>query len=569
MAHSFDAYFLCKAICDYRGDVYAKKTKQLVETFVNAILDSGNSRDFNKDFRLLWSGIIAREDEFKEVVFYLTREDMAERIINELYPGFVAYFFHPENHETPDPEALVKYYKKNIDWLKPVILGLEPTPLGHLHTVFKKHLKKYLKYDCFEDIFKDPNDLDKYLSANYQVFQNNQLITAISKLGSAYKEMLRKHYEANKNLLKPLFLGCSPTTLIFNYKTINKQLNINIVKDIFKDPDDLDQYLSANYKVFMNHQLIMAINKLGNTHNEVLKKHYDANKNLLKPLFLGLSPTNLTYIYIAFWDYLYYNIVIDIFGNYKDLEKYLRDNGDKQFVQDDALKAINELGDEHKRILERNNAFNYFFYSFPQKGFRIGEGYIYKCWIEIHPFDVKRIKNNRFYLDGVPWAYIHKFVYVINRDMTEETRQQSVDIVEAIIRIVLAKKNALSYASAKDLSYFYANVTAVDETIGRKLLEEASVRVDVENRLAAPSYTVGDLYLFDLFFSQLWCKAILEPRIINADNEQKKIIKTWHDELMTKHQGKEITQGSLWEYVHQNCYPTENPPTDAPLVGGV
>jgi hypothetical protein len=46
----------------------------------------------------------------------------------------------------------------------------------------------------------------------------------------------------------------------------------------------------------------------------------------------------------------------------------------------------------------------------------------------------------------------------------------------------------------------------------------------------------------------------LETRIVNADNAQQEIIKTWHDELVKKlrDQGKDITSGSLLDYIHHN-----------------
>jgi hypothetical protein len=127
-------------------------------------------------------------------------------------------------------------------------------------------------------------------------------------------------------------------------------------------------------------------------------------------------------------------------------------------------------------------------------------------------------------------------------------------MVKTIIDMVLAKENALSYATAIDLSFFYYNIASVDETIFQKLTENHLVQTDIKRRLDASSYSVGDLYLFDILFSQSWCKDILETRIVNADNAQREIIKIWHDELVNKlnNQGKEITPGSLLDYIHRN-----------------
>lgn len=725
LPHSVDAFFLYKAICGYKHKNVVSQMKTFATCFVNDILVSDCPKDFENEFRLLVSGL-NEKDEFKGVIRCLTREDLAERIMKDLNPGFVLWYFHPENHENPDPEALVEYYKKNIECLKPVILGLEPGPLNLLNKVFKKHLKynvfadffkdlnelgkylivnyrifqkpgviidisklgaehknflrkyydaninllkpcffelpcgglsfahktfkNYLDYNIIKDIFEDPkdlddylnvnykvliyeellilfgrldgehktvlfkhyeknkdllkhsllgfsairlfyiykafkkywnynivkdifenlDDLDKYLNINYKILQFYYIINAISILGIRYKDVLKKHYVSNINLLKPFFNKMHPVTLRFACNSYKKHLNINVIKDIFETPEDLDGYLSANcYKVFFHCRLITSICRLDDGHKTVLIEHYKKNKALLKPLLLKLSPIKFRCICYAFSNYLDYNIVKDIFVDPKDLDVYLRGYGVKRFVQDYG-KVISELSDEHIQLFDRYNALGQLFYT-AKNGFCIKKGYIDMRWRNKVTFDVSSIKNNKFYFEGVSWAYIQKFVYVIKRDMTEETRQQSVDMVEAIIRIVLAKENALSYATANDLAYFYANVTSVDETIGRKLMEESSVRADVENRLTAPSYTVGDLYLFDLFFSQLWCKAILEPRIINADDEQKEVIKIWYDEFKKKKKRgeKKNLSGTLLDYIYQKYYPTENPPTDAPLVGGV
>ena len=138
--------------------------------------------------------------------------------------------------------------------------------------------------------------------------------------------------------------------------------------------------------------------------------------------------------------------------------------------------------------------------------------------------------------------------------MTTENRQQSVNMVKTIIDMVLTEGNALSYATAIDLSYFYNNIASVDETIFQKLAENHLVQTDIKKRLEASSYSAGDLYLFDLFFSQSWCKEKLEPRILNADNGQQKIIKAWHDGFVKKlkDQGKEITPERLLDYIHHN-----------------
>ena len=138
--------------------------------------------------------------------------------------------------------------------------------------------------------------------------------------------------------------------------------------------------------------------------------------------------------------------------------------------------------------------------------------------------------------------------------MTEDNRQQSISMVKSIIRMVLAKENALSYATSVDLGYFYFNIASIEETLFQDLKENIIVRQDIERRLETYPYNVRDLSLFGFFFDQPWCKAKLEPRIINADEAQQKIINEWHDEVLKRlaDRGDEITPGSLLDYIHHN-----------------
>ena len=353
-----------------------------------------------------------------------------------------------------------------------------------------------------------------------------------------------------------MLIKLSPTKLFFVYRTY---LNIgyNIVKDIFEFIDDLDDYLRANnnYKLLIEKRLLIPIAKLGAGHRTILLYHYEKNKASLKPLCLRLTPSSLLFVYLAYKNHLKYDIVKDIFEDAKDLDNYMKNNGEYKFQDDDLLRTIMKLGDEHKQVLDKYNAYSYFFYTKPTiNSFRVNQQYIHQFWSKKHTFDVDHIKNNRFYFDGVSWSYLQRFVSIIKDSMTEENRQQSVNMVKTIIDMVLAKENALSYATAIDLSYFFYNIASVDETIFQKLTENYLVQTDIKRRLEASSYSVGDLYLFDILFSQSWCKDILVSKIVNADNAQQEIIKTWHDELVKKlrDQGKEITSGSLLDYIHRN-----------------
>lgn len=556
LPHSVDATFLYKAICDYKGkDDYVDQMKTFAECFINDILATKCPSDFESDFKLFISGLTTRNNEFMNVIYYLNREDIAEIIIKRINSLFVLLFFRPFNHEKPNSDALKIYYHNNKKWLIPLFLKYSSGILDKIDAIFRKRLGYC---NVVKDIFEDANDLDNYLSANnkYNSLINIKFLRSIAKLGTGHRTILIYHYIKNKVMIKPLLLGINHTSLSFVCMFYLK-LGYDIIKNIFEFIDDLDAYLNVNnnYKLLIDNRLFILIARLGAGHRIILLYHYEKNKVLLKPMLLGLTPTRLVFAFFSYKNHLKYDIVKDIFEDAKDLDDYLKNYEGYKFQDDDFLRSIMELGDEHKRVLEKHNAYSYFFYTKPtNKSFRVNQQYILQFLSKRRTFEVSHIKNNRFYFDGVSWSYLQRFVSVIKNNMTTENRQQSVNMVKTIIDMVLTEGNALSYATAIDLSYFYNNIASVDETIFQKLAENHLVQTDIKRRLEASSYSAGDLYLFDLFFSQSWCKEKLEPRILNADNGQQKIIKAWHDEFVKKlkDQGKEITSGSLLDYIHRN-----------------
>jgi len=370
---------------------------------------------------------------------------------------------------------------------------------------------------------------------------------------------LINYYQNNKNWLIPIFRKIPKYHLSYINRIFRNKLGYkNFFKDILLNDKDLIYILGTNkvYELLVDFQLLNIIAKWGGLeHKSILTNYYKNNKASLKQMLLGLRPQTLYNLNLAYKKHFSIDIVKDIFENVKDLDDYLKNNEECKFQDDDFLRTIMELGDEHKQVLEKYNVSNYFFYTKPTKNsFRVNQQYIHQFLSKKHTFDVNRIKNNRFYFDGVTWSYLQRFVFIIKDSMTEENRQQTVIMVKTIINVVLAKENALSYATAKELSYFYYNIASVDETIFQKLTENHLVQTDIKRRLEVSPYSFRDLYLFDLFYSQSWCKDILETRIVNADNAQQGIIKTWHDELVKKlsDQGKEITSGSLLDYIHRN-----------------
>ncbi len=572
LPHSVDATFLYKAICDYKGKNYVSQMRIFAERFINDILATDCPNDFESDFILFNSGLRARSAEYKNVIYYIHKEDIAEIIIKKINSAFVSFFFHPKNHENSNPDELINYYHNNKNWLIPIFKEIPAFFLSLTKTIFQKHFNINFNINIVKDIFEDAKELDEYLKNDkHQLFfYEPSLIDTIAELSEEHRTILINNYEKNKASLKPKLLELGLARLNFVHKVYKKHFNIDIVKYIFEDAKDMDDYLKndKNLLIFYKYELIKTIAKLGKAHRTLLINYYEKNKASLKPKLLEFGgPTWLYFVHKVYKKHLKIDIVKDIFEDAKDLDNFLKnDKNHHLFIYDEILNSITKLGAEHQQVLDKNNVFNYFFYTKPAKySFRICQGFIHQFWNDKkeknNTFDVTRIKNNRFYLDGVSWAYLQMFVSIIRINITERNRQQSINMVKTIMEMVLAKENAFSYATALNLSYFCYNIASVDEAIFQELAGNQIVQTDIKRRLEASSYSFNDLNLFGYFFSQDWCKEKLSQRLLNADNAQQQIIKEWHDKIMTKmnDNGKGITSGSLLDYIHNHLVNADFP----------
>ena len=351
MAHSFDAYILNKAICDYIGvEGCIKKTKEIVEEYVNAILRSGNPSDYESDFKLLISGLSAKKEEFKEVIYCLTNLGMAEKIMKNINPGFVFCFFILDNHEYPNRDALIKYYHNNLNYLRSIILKMAPGGLDIVLKVFEKNLC----LNIVSDIFATPQELYDYLSNNYnyRILIYDNLVSSIAKLGPQFASVLKDFYHKNIGALKPIFLGLSATRLHFLYRIYKKNMDINIVEDAFEDPVDLEEYLSVNNRVLSFEKLLHASADFDDEFKLIIKHQYENNKDLLKQDFFKRNPIQLHFLYRFYKKKLDINIVESVFEDPVDLEEYLSANK-KALIDPHLLRTIADLGDGFKLILEK------------------------------------------------------------------------------------------------------------------------------------------------------------------------------------------------------------------------
>ena len=657
LPHSVDAFFLFKAICNYKKSDYREKTREFVNCYVNTILANSNPRKFEGDFRLLIQGLIQRKTEFQVLINELADWPMVERIIKNTNPGFIIIAFNPQNGHSP--QEILDYYKANLDWLKTFIFEINPSVLNLLCYNFKK----YLKHNIFKDFFKNPEELNDYLRNNENVFYQSHILEAICDLGEKYKQNLKDYYKQNIDRLWPSFLRLSPIQLVFDYRFFKTHFEHNIIKDFIKDPQDLNDYLRNNEKAFYQGQILEAICDLGKEYKCVLINYYKQNTDRLKPNFFGLSPIKLCFIYRFFKSDL--NIFKDIFNDPKDLCDYLRDNY-KLFRQDEVLEAISGMGKEYKRVLidyykqnidrlkpyflglgstrlnfiyrffksdlnifkdifnDPNDLCDYlrnnyklfrqnevleaisgmgeeykrvlidyykqdtdklklsflelnpvtlskiylffngrlnhniiedifkkdptkalddylkincnrlndtiiraigdlgdeyklvlekykvnrhgydFFFSTPKNGYCVSGNKIDFFKDSNTPFDVTCIENNSFYLYRIDWYDMQRFVKIIQKNMNDDNRQRSIEMVEALIQIVLDKIYSIFLAKARDLFYFYLDIASVDKNLFENLINEKFVIIDIKYRLSRKKYSLDDLRLFSLFYNEEW-----------------------------------------------------------------
>ena len=348
---------------------------------------------------------------------------------------------------------LINYYKQNADRLKQYFFKSNPVEFYSFFLSFKYHLD----YNIFKDFFKNPKELDDYLRMDNGVFLYNDFLKAIIGLGDEHKYVLINYFKQNADRLKTFFLELSLSQLNSIYRLFKSYLNYNIFEDIFKNPKDLDDHLKTEDILFHNNGIIKALSTLGNEYKLVLINQFKQNDDRLKTFILGLSPESISGFYITFKNQLNYNILEDVFKDIKDLSNYLKINDSASFDQQ-FLTAIGDIGNEHKHVLEKYIVNRYgddYFFSTTKKDYCISRQHIDNYWEGNDDFDITRIDINSLYFYQLDWRDMQRFIKIIHKNMNDNNRQRSIEMVEAIIQIVLDKKDSLSFASARNLSFFF------------------------------------------------------------------------------------------------------------------
>ena len=416
LPHSVDAFFLYKAICDIKHKNYIEQMKIFANRFVNDILLNCCPRDFESDFRLLNSGLIVRKDEFKEVILSLTKGDKAKEIILNIYPGFVFALFRVEEYD--DSKRLIDYYKKNKDWIASSIREFNAAGLDKINLTFNRHL---------------------------------------------------------------------------NYNTI--------IKDVFKNPDDLQKYLTRQFEIKNNDTSL----------SRILQKE-------IRKIIESISPEH-----VAVLEKFRYRVEL-----YKTKQYY--------FV---SLKKMDS------EILISSYLIHNEYLKYDEIRFR-------KLVSDLH--------TQGFYVDKLTWrqliVFLRKMVDCIDEFYKNDFLEVTNNLVKIIIdenNLFLIRSNALEKASSTQLSLFLFYLERIDEILYKDTISKAEIIKTIRQKLnEVKTITTNTLYLFSRFYSQEWCKTRMNKLIDEADEEQLSIIRKWHNKVWEglQKERKPIEPDSLLIYVH-------------------
>ena len=194
LAHSIDALYLCKAICELLGYDYVEKTSYYVKEYVQCILDEEDPKSFEDNFIKLASGLLLKRELFHFLIEELIDENNKWfiKIIERLNPAFVLFFFSSYGDSNKSKNRF-DFYLSNKGVFKKAILNLNRGQCGLLYRGFKKY---YNYYNFINDIFENTNDLLYYL--NTSSGRAGGLLRDIVKISSEHKNIIEK-YRRNKH----------------------------------------------------------------------------------------------------------------------------------------------------------------------------------------------------------------------------------------------------------------------------------------------------------------------------------------------------------------------------------
>ena len=159
-----------------------------------------------------------------------------------------------------------------------------------------------------------------------------------------------------------------------------------------------------------------------------------------------------------------------------------------------------------------------------------------------------RLIEKKYSLDEI-WLFSHFFYKEwFNIDLT---------------KLLTMSEESLDIANEKDLSTLLRRISVVNVEFYKIFITNEIVTKKAKHRLEMLllkcNNLYDNLYLFGRFYFQDWCREKLNVLIDNANEEQQKILKSWHDKVKKGLDagGKLIEKNSLWSYIHDRYFKTK------------
>ena len=177
---------------------------------------------------------------------------------------------------------------------------------------------------------------------------------------------------------------------------------------------------------------------------------------------------------------------------------------------------------------------------------------------------ISELCTKGFYFDALNWRQLNNFVRKMGDCINKTNKENFVQVANELVKMItdkdevfIKKTDAWKKASSKELSYFLYNLKRIDIIPYNNTVLNAEIIEIVNHKLEEMKIVMSnDLFLFSSFYSQDWCKTKMDSLIDNADEEQQKIIKAWHDKVVDglKKRQKSIEEGTLLAYIHNKFF---------------
>lgn len=479
---------------------------------------------------------IENVDEGKIILKFKTKYDL--NLLGETEKDYLMFLSSIFQFDIPLPEELL--ISEEIDFLKKLC--------NDKHLVIDKDYKFYLPHSV------DASYLNKAIGGRQYIIQTQ--VKILDFVDRILKNETPRVFESDFILLVSGLMARKEE-----------------FRDIIKELTEWDRAKVIIEKINSGFTIQLFYTENGHDVNS-LRNIYDNNNDILRPYILELSPSLLIRLNYCLTNYLKYpakKIGLDFFNNTDDLRKYL--------ARWPVIYNVKSLRHKIRRMIKTISEYTTIFEDFckiPSKPYLNTEQnnprqlYLSKKTTETFVialkngcFDPKRFERlifgmnkNGFYFKQLNWKSLSMFVNLIKTYMNEQNAKYFKAVTNTIVSEILKQPISFQYASSEQLSRFFYNVLSVDRSFLSRIINDDNVQEDAQNRMRNFEYTLSELYYFYYFYPLPWCKNKMNLLIDNADEEQQKVIKAWHDKVVDglKKGQKSIEEGTLLAYIHNKFF---------------